>query len=86
MATRTTHSIVTFSRAFFLPGFDAPSPPGRYRVDTDEEAIEGAEWRAWRRTGAFIHLPAISGQSWTREIAPVRPADLDAALQRDQIR
>ena len=89
MTIRTTSSVVTFARAFFLPGFDAPSPPGRYRIDTDEESIEGAAftegktWLAWRRVGAFIHLPAISARGSTREMAPVRPADLDAALERD---
>ena len=49
---------------FLLPGFDAPQPAGDYRVDQDEELIEAFSRLAWRRVGAFIHLPAI-GMQWT---------------------
>ena len=41
MTTRTTQTIVRFSSAFLLPGFDAPQPAGEYRVDQDEESIDG---------------------------------------------
>jgi len=91
MNTRTTQTIVHFSSAFQLPEFDAIQPAGDYRVDHDEEAIESASYIAWRRTGAFIHLPAIAapdaGRSGTREatqqMVPIDPADLEAALRQD---
>ena len=57
MASRTTQTVVHFSSAFRLPGFDEPQPAGDYRVDHDEESIEGISRLAWRRVGAFIHLP-----------------------------
>jgi len=38
----TTQTVVRFNSAFVLPGFDAPRPPGDYRVDLDEEPLEGA--------------------------------------------
>jgi hypothetical protein len=83
MASRTTTTTVSFSSPFMLPGFDAPQAPGNYRVDTDEESIEGISWLAWRRVGAFIHLPGIGARATTHEMAPINSADLDAALMKD---
>ncbi|MDQ0394524.1 hypothetical protein [Labrys monachus] len=83
MTSRTTQTVVHFSSAFRLTGFDAPQPAGDYRVDHDEELIEGASWLAWRRVGAFIHLPAIAARASTRQMVPIIPADLEAALEKD---
>ena len=83
MASRTTQTVVSFSSAFRLPGFDAPQPAGSYRIDHDEESIEGASWLAWRRVGSFIHLPGIGVRASTHEMAPISPADLDAAFEQD---
>ena len=84
MACRTTQTVVSFSSPFLLPGFDGPQPAGSYRVDHDEESIEGVSWLAWRRVGSFIHLPGIGVRAATHEMAPINPADLDAALERDE--
>ena len=83
MTTRTTQTVVRFSSAFLLPGFDAPQPAGEYRVDQDEESIDGLSRLAWRRVAAFIHLPAIAMQIPTQQMVPINPADLDAALEKD---
>ncbi|MET3662976.1 hypothetical protein [Aquamicrobium ahrensii] len=83
MTTRTTQTVIRFSSPFLLPGFDALQPAGEYRVDYDEELIDGVSRLAWRRVGAFIHLPAISMQLPTQQMAPINPADLDAALEKD---
>ena len=83
MTTRTTQTVVRFSSAFLLPGFDAPQPAGEYRVDQDEESIDGLSRLAWRRVAAFIHLPAIALQVPTQQMVPINPADLDAALEKD---
>lgn len=83
MTTRTTQTVVRFSSAFLLPGFDALQPAGDYRVDQDEEQIEVFSRLAWRRVGAFIHLPAITVQTSVRQMVPINPADLDAVLEKD---
>ncbi|MCT7376955.1 hypothetical protein [Chelativorans salis] len=83
MTTRTTQTVVRFSSAFPLPGIDALQPAGKYRVDHDEELIEGISRLAWRRVGAFIHLPAIAVRSSMQQMVPIDPADLEAALQKD---
>jgi len=83
MTSRTTQTVVHFSAPFRLPDFDTLQPAGDYRVDHDEEAIEGASWLAWRRVAAFIHLPAIRMRGLTLQMVPINPADLDAALEKD---
>lgn len=83
MTTRTTQTVVRFTAPFMLAGFDAPHPAGDYRVDQDEELLEISSRLAWRRVGAFIHLPAIGIDGPTKHMAPIDPADLDAALEKD---
>jgi hypothetical protein len=84
MNNRTTQTVVRFESAFSLPGLDASQPPGEYLVDRDEEPIEIASHRAWRRVATFIHLPAISTVSATRQMVPIDPVLLDLALEQDQ--
>ena len=84
MATRTMQTVVRFNSAFALPGFDAPQPPGDYRVDLDEEPLEGPSRTAWRRVATFIHLPAISTRGSTQQMVPIEPSSLEAALHKDR--
>ncbi len=84
MMNRTRQTTVHFTSVFELPGYEGPQPAGEYRVDHDEEQIEGVSRQSWRRVGTFIHLPAIAIQSQTRQMVPIDPADLNAALRKDQ--
>jgi hypothetical protein len=86
MTTRTTQTVARFSSPFLLPGFDQPQPAGDYRVDQDEELIEGVSRLAWRRVSAFIHLPAIAAKGSMRQMVAINPADLDAVLEKDHER
>lgn len=83
MTNRTKETTVHFTRAFEIPGFDRPQPAGEYRVDHDEERIEGVSRHAWRRVGTFIHLPAIASTASTRQMVPINPTDLNTALEKD---
>ncbi|RWO16104.1 hypothetical protein [Mesorhizobium sp.] len=78
MASRTTQTVVHFSSAFRLPGFEAWQPAGDYRVDR----FRGSSRLAWRRVDAFIHLPAIALQSSAQQMVQLSPA-VDAALEND---
>jgi hypothetical protein len=86
MTSRTTQTLVKFRSAFSLPGFDALQPPGEYLVDHDEEPIEAASHLAWQRVASFIHVPAISATETTRQMVPIDPAFLEAALEQDRRR
>jgi hypothetical protein len=85
MTTRTTQTEVRFHAPFELPGLDAPLPPGDYRIDHDEELLEAGSRLAWRRTAAFIHLPAIGTDAMRRQMLQVDPSWLDAAIEKDRI-
>ena len=84
VGSRTTQTVVRFTAPFVLPGLDGPEPAGDYRIDHDEETIDGFTWVAWRRIKSYIHLPAIGTGRSTREMAPINPADLEDALERDR--
>lgn len=76
---RTTVAEVTFRCSFQLPGMDQAYPPGAYRVETDEEALEGLSIQAYRRVATRLHL-SRPGQT---EVLEVSPVDLEHALARD---
>jgi hypothetical protein len=84
MDSRTTQTIVRFTNASLLPGFDKPQPAGDYRVDHNEKAIEGISRLAWHRIGPFIHhLPGIGVQTSTHQMVQINAAGLDASLEKD---
>jgi hypothetical protein len=84
MVSRTTRTVVCFSSAFGLPDVDGPQPAGSYCVDHDEESIESVSRLAWRRVASFIYLPGIGQHGATQQMVPINPADLHAALEKDQ--
>jgi hypothetical protein len=84
VAIRTTQTVVRFSSAFLLPGFDKPQPAGDYRVVHDEEPIDSISWLVWHRTASFIFLPAIGVQAAMRQMVPTNPEGLAAALEKDK--
>jgi hypothetical protein len=83
VTSRTTQTVVRFSSPFRLPGFDGAQPAGEYRVDYDEELIDSVSRLAWRRVGAFIHLPAIATRSSTQQMMPIPLSALETALEKD---
>lgn len=84
MEVRTTRSTVLFSAEFLLHGFDDPLPAGEYQIERDEEPIGTASFTAYRHMATFIHVPAIAVTSTTRQMVPVDPAELEAALAKDR--
>ena len=83
MNVRTTHSTATFTKPFHLDGFNEYQPPGDYRVDIDEEPIEGLSFLAYRRIGALFYLPALSQPQTSVQVASITPATFDAMLEQD---
>lgn len=82
MTVRTTQTIVRFSSAFVLPEL-GEQPAGDYRIDQDEESVEGLSRIAWQRIRTFIRVPSIGTQSSTHQMVPIDPATLNAALEQD---
>jgi hypothetical protein len=75
--------MVTFRRPFGLSAVDGPLPAGRYRVITEEEPIEGLSFAAWQRTATLLFLPASAPRGSAREVVPIDPNELQAALAAD---
>jgi hypothetical protein len=79
---RNTTVDVTFRRAFALKGLESAVPPGTYRVDIEEEQIDGLSFPAYRRLATFIRVP-VAGRSDCSQDLLVDPKELDRALERD---
>jgi|tagenome__1003787_1003787.scaffolds.fasta_scaffold20354613_2 hypothetical protein len=77
---RTKQTIIEFKHGFVLSGLDALQPAGSYRVDVDEEEIEGLSFLAYRRTGGILYLPAGSHAGDCRSAVPLTLAELEAAV------
>lgn len=79
MATRTHQRTVTFTKPFHLTWMDGLLPPGEYRVDTDEESVDGLSFVVWRHTATTIRV----SRNGVTQVFRVDPTDLEASLMRD---
>jgi hypothetical protein len=84
MTTRTTETTVTFRRPFILAAIDGVQSAGTYRIETDEELLEGLSFEAFHRVATMMHLPAMSAAGGRRQVITVDPAELAAALEADR--
>lgn len=84
MTIRTSQTMLTFTRHFQLDGFSGFQPAGEYRVDLDEELIEGLSFIAYRRVAALLHLPAISAPQGCVQLVTMTPSELDAIVEHDR--
>ena len=83
MPTRSTEHTFTFRRPFSLSAVDDPLPAGRYRVIVEEEPLEGLSFAAWQRVRTLLFLPADALPGKAREVVPIDPNELEAALAAD---
>jgi hypothetical protein len=84
MTTRTSKKTVVFRRPFVLGDFDEVLPAGAYSVETDEELLEGISFPAYRRVLTVIQLHAKRSHPGRMPTLTIDPAELAAALKRDQ--
>ena len=83
MSTRSTERTLIFRRPFSLSAVDGPLPSGRYRMITEEESLEGLSFAAWQRVRTLLFLPADALPGKARQVVPIDPKELDAALAAD---
>jgi hypothetical protein len=81
MTTRTCRKLMTFEEPFLLRAIDAVLPPGTYKIDIDEESIDGLSFLAYRRAATWIHLPSIATKSGTSQMILVQPSELGAGYE-----
>lgn len=83
MTMRTITKTVTFARPFVLSAMDGVQPAGTYKVETDEELVQGVSFPVYRRVTTVIFLPSQSaGATWVHAI-DIDPLELEAAQERD---
>ncbi|MCO6388480.1 hypothetical protein [Aliihoeflea sp. 40Bstr573] len=83
MTTRTRSSTTRFAAPFTLRGIGQTLPAGEYRIDRDEELIDGLSWIAHRSVATYIHLPSIDRASRPTQIVEIDSNDLEAAIVKD---
>ncbi|MFC7475497.1 hypothetical protein ACFQS7_14090 [Dankookia sp. GCM10030260] len=83
MTSRIRREELVFSRPFRLRGWKEPHPAGTYALETEEELIDGLSFTAYRRVGTTLTREATPGGQ-CRQVMPVEPADLEAAVAADQ--
>lgn len=76
--------MVMFSHPFTLEGLDEILPAGAYRVDMEDELIEGLSFPVYRRIETCIHLHAPRGKAGIKRMMTIDPRHLEAALIRDK--
>lgn len=83
MSLRSRREVLTFKHPFRIKGINRLLPAGAYEVVTDEEAIEGLSFAAFRRVATMIKVPAEGSRGLTMEVVSIRPVDLSDAQRID---
>jgi len=83
MSTRTIQTTITFNRPFTLSSVEGWQPAGTYRLESEEEQIEGLSFSAFRRMTMTLFLPANPAPGATRYVVQVDPRELSEALLAD---
>jgi hypothetical protein len=76
---------VTFRRSFTVKGLEGTVPPGTYRLETEEEEIDGLSFVALRCLATFLWLPVAGRGAGSSQGVRVDPKDVEEALRRDAI-
>lgn len=84
MSVRSSRSIVTYPAPFMLSGYPDELPAGAYEVLVEEELLQGLNFSAYRRTGAYLTIPATGNPGGHREIRRISDGDLELALSLDR--
>jgi len=84
MTTRTSSKILNFEHPFIIGTLTELQPAGSYRVDTEEELIEGLSFVAYKRISTVIHLHSKSKLKTLTRALTITPKDLDIAVRKDK--
>ena len=84
MDTRSTRSMVTFSRPFSLAGYSGELPAGDYEVIVEEVLLEGLSFLAWRRTATYLTASGKNGKGGRSQTRRTTDRELQEALIRDR--
>ena len=83
MTIVSKREVVTFKHPFLIRGIDRLLPAGDYEVVTDDEAIDGLSFAAFRRVATMIMVPAKDSRGLAMEMISIGPGDLADAQRID---
>ena len=84
MSQRISKQLVTFHQPFFLESIEGEWPAGDYTIETEEESIDSVSFLAFRRVGTTMIVHTRRNGRTRHQYVPIDPAELAAALSRDQ--
>lgn len=85
MTSRTIEETVTFAGPFRLAGLDEDLPAGDYRVEFDEDLVQGLSFPVYRRVRVIVHLPADRKALRRSRCVTTDTAAFEAALAASKI-
>jgi hypothetical protein len=83
MKSRLQKSLVTFAHPFRLDSVELDLPAGGYTIETEEEALEGLTFLAYRRIATTLIVYAPRHNPGPTRYYTIDPAELGAAQARD---
>jgi hypothetical protein len=84
MTTRTSSEVVTFQHPFKLVQIKGIQPAGDYKVDMDEEQIEGLSFVAYKRVLTIIHLHSKTTDETLTRALTIKASELEKLLENDK--
>ena len=84
MTQRISKQLVTFRQPFFLESIEGEWPAGDYTIETEEESIDSVSFLAFRRVGTTMIVHTRRNGRARHQYVVIDPAELDAAISRDQ--
>ena len=85
MHNRVSKHLVTFKSAFYLDSLEDEWPAGDYTIETEEELIDGSSFQTFRSVRTTMIIYPKPGRRNGTKFVSIDPAELAAALARDQI-
>ena len=83
MTIVSKREVVTFKHPFLIRGIDRLLPAGDYEVVTNDEAIDGLSFAAFRRVATMIMVPAKESRGLAMEMISIGTGDLADAQRID---
>ena len=84
MTKKNYQSLLTFQKPFMLRGYKPVLPAGTYKVDIEEESVEGPSFTVSRHKQATLHLHVDVNHSGIQAFLTLDNSELDAALRREE--
>ncbi|WP_286831693.1 MULTISPECIES: hypothetical protein [Kordiimonas] len=77
---------IVFIHPFAIAGYKETLPAGTYRLDVEEERIEGLSFTAFKRKEVTLHLNQNPKRPGVSEMLTLAPHEIDAAMVWDRRR